>query len=914
MRRLAGVARRRLGAAVAPRRPLVSVVLVTAGAEGWLDACLSSVLASHHHALEVLVVGDPPSTASGRVRHLPSGSVDDAVLEARGAYLVFVSAAEVVEPGAWPAMVEVLEETGSDLALGAARSDEPRPWASELHDRQRLRQTKDSCPLALVDLSLSHKMFRLASWRRAGGRGGGESAMMAAYLDAAAFDVLPRVVSDVLASDSDRPVAERARFSASRVGGRLDALVDVARVAPPGWRELAASYLLPQLYVDAVGGGEEYLRELRERLPDLLEGLDLEAVPVAARLGAWTARTGSMRDVALVQDLLADNPHGLPTSDGLVPLPAGVSTTVPDDWRRIAAADRRTRTLVEPWLVVDGDLVVVRGVTFVEHVDEAPLPVVGLGAPDAPRIELDVARRPDPRANEWAARAWEDRTGAGWEATGDAAAVLERPGERWTVDVNLGEETHRAHVRMPDPPRGTVLRAIGLADGVLAVEGRDDAEVDLHTTAFGERVRLRTGRHLVDTAASWAPDQLRDPPELVDDRQRVGLVQDGGAAVQVHPPLRLPERGAFAQQRLRSHVYAAPAGIAERTVLLETFRGRSLGDSPGAIGRELLSRGDDLDLVWVVDDCSVTVPEGTRAVARRSEEWHSLLGHARGYVSNAGAPYWFGKADGQFHLQTWHGTPLKRIGEDRGPGDFATWRHRRRIASQAAEWDAMVSPSPYCSRIFRSAFGYDGPMLEIGYPRNDVLIRDDGARRREVRRRLGLADQDRVVLYAPTWREYLGVRTSKPVYVDVQRLTSALPDVVLLVRGHYNSTGQRDLFESDERVHDVTRYPDVADLFLAADALVTDYSSVMFDFVLTDRPVVLLVPDLEQYRDVERGFYFDIETRSPGPLVHTTQDVIDVLTAQDEHAAARAAFREEFCPYDDGRASVRAVDDLLSRW
>jgi CDP-glycerol glycerophosphotransferase len=137
---------------------------------------------------------------------------------------------------------------------------------------------------------------------------------------------------------------------------------------------------------------------------------------------------------------------------------------------------------------------------------------------------------------------------------------------------------------------------------------------------------------------------------------------------------------------------------------------------------------------------------------------------------------------------------------------------------------------------------------------------------------------------------------------------------VLLVRGHYNSTGQRDLFEGEKRIHDVTRYPDVADLFLAADALVTDYSSVMFDFVLTDRPVVLLVPDLEQYRDVERGFYFDIESRSPGPLVDTTDEVVDVLGGADQHAPARAAFREEFCPYDDGLASVRAVDDLLARW
>ena len=268
---------------------------------------------------------------------------------------------------------------------------------------------------------------------------------------------------------------------------------------------------------------------------------------------------------------------------------------------------------------------------------------------------------------------------------------------------------------------------------------------------------------VVDTGASWAPDQLRDPPELVDDRQRVGLVQDGGAAVQVHPPLRLPERGAFAQQRLRSHVYAAPTGIDRAH--------RAARDLPRAQRRRQPRRhrrasccraGAGLDLVWVVDDCSVTVPEGTRAVARRSEEWHSLLGQARGYVvqrrrRRTGSQ----EADGQLHLQTWHGTPLKRIGEDRGPGDFATWRHRRRIASQAAGWDAMRLAEPLLlSEIFRSAFGYDGPMLEIGYPRNDVLLSDDGAAGARCGRALGTRPSRRpaVVLYAPTWREYLGVR------------------------------------------------------------------------------------------------------------------------------------------------------------
>ncbi len=349
--------------------------------------------------------------------------------------------------------------------------------------------------------------------------------------------------------------------------------------------------------------------------------------------------------------------------------------------------------------------------------------------------------------------------------------------------------------------------------------------------------------------------------------------------------------------------------------MLETFRGRSVGDSPGAIGREMLARGLELDLAWVVDDPSVVVPDGTRALPRRTERWYDALATARVHISNAGAPPWWQKKTGQIHLQTWHGTPLKRIGEDRGPGDFATWRHRRRIALQAAGWDAMISPSPFCSDHFRSAFRFDGRFLEVGYPRNDVLLDLTRAAegRRRVRTELGLTEEDRAVLYAPTWREYVGVRDAKPLYLDAPALVRAVPDAVVLVRGHYNSTHQADVFTEEPRIRDVTRYPDIADLYLAADVLVTDYSSVMFDFALTDKPQVLLVPDLDQYRDVERGFYVDLEETAPGPMVTGTDEVAEAILAADEHAAARAALRARFTPWDDGRASVRAVDWLLSQ-
>jgi CDP-glycerol glycerophosphotransferase len=510
-----------------------------------------------------------------------------------------------------------------------------------------------------------------------------------------------------------------------------------------------------------------------------------------------------------------------------------------------------------------------------------------------------------------------------------------------------------------------VVRAVGLAGGRLTLAGSTDeprlsalltgphgttsqtelpvterrftGAVELSSVRFGERARLPVGRyelhlagaHRAPVTSCWSTGLLDDPPELVDDRQRVTLSDSGpgpGAvpAVRVRPPLRALERGAFAQQDLRSRVYEAPASAPrsvrrrasyDRTVLLETFRGRSVGDNPGAIGRELMGRDLGLELAWVVDDPGVVVPAGTRPVVRRSQAWYDLLANVHAYVANAGAPYWFEKRPGQIHLQTWHGTPLKHIGEDRGPGDFATWRHRRRMAAQAARWDAMLSPGPVFSEVFRSAFDYRGPFWEVGYPRNDVLLAPEaGQVRDDVRRRLGLGEEDRVVLYAPTWRSHLGQRDSKPLFLDAEQVVRSSPDLVVLVRGHYTATTESDAFAGHDRVHDVTRYPEIAQLFLAADVLVTDYSSVMFDFVLTDKPVVLLTPDLEQYREVERGFYFDLEEHAPGPLTRSTAGVVEALAGPDVDGPRRAAFRARFCPLEDGRSAAQTVDRLLELW
>jgi CDP-glycerol glycerophosphotransferase (TagB/SpsB family) len=965
VRRLAAAARRRVGTP-----PTVTVVLDGADALATLAGRLPP---AGRPLLEPIVVCGPEVSLPGRVGGTAvarAATVDDAVHGARGDYLVLLGPADAVLPDAWAAMADDLAETGSDLVVGDLHSTATRAWAKELFSRRLLRQDAVSCPLALVDLTVPNHMFRLASWRRAGvdvGPGAlaetGAAAVLAACLAADAFDVLPRPVAGSTVDDTSLPVGQQARFQPPVTV--LTALRRAAERAPTGWCDLAATHLLPPLYVDAVGGGEPYFAALSVGAARIIDGMDPAGVPVAPRLGAWVARHGTLHDLALLQDLLADHPHGLPVSGGLVPVPAGLSVEVPPQWRRIADVDRRPRVRVSERAVRVGNRCRLSGATFTEYVGEAPLPTVTLPGPGPERVRLDVERRHDPRTNEWAARAFEDRSDAGWEAWFDAALLPEAPATR-IVEVLAAGRTTRHQVQGPAGPGSPVpveVDAVDLRDGVLSLAGsgtstdlgtgtglhvdvsgphgttsggglhveggRFTGAVPLSTVELGRRVRLPVGRYelrVTDEAgapvpARWAARLLEEAPELVDARLRVTLAGSGPAALlRVQAPLRAHERGAFGQQDLQSRVYAGAANGTggpsyDRMVLLETFRGRSVGDNPGAVGRELLARDLGLDLVWVVDDPAVDPPPGTRAVVRRTEAWYDALANARGYVANAGAPYWFEKRPGQIHLQTWHGTPLKRIGEDRGPGDFATWRHRRRLDGQAARWDAMLSPGPWCSDIFRSAFRYQGVLWEVGYPRNDVLLSPGaGTLRDDVRHRLGLAPEDRVLLYAPTWRSYLGQRDSKPLFLDAAQVVASMPDVVVLVRGHYTATHDSAAFPGQARVHDVTRYPDIAELYLAADVLVTDYSSVMFDFVLTDKPVVLLTPDLEQYREVERGFYFDLEEHAPGPLARSTAGVLEELSRPDADTSRRASFRSRFCPLERGRSAAQTVDRLLELW
>jgi CDP-glycerol glycerophosphotransferase len=401
---------------------------------------------------------------------------------------------------------------------------------------------------------------------------------------------------------------------------------------------------------------------------------------------------------------------------------------------------------------------------------------------------------------------------------------------------------------------------------------------------------------------------------------RVGVLGDGLPVLQVERDLDEDERGGFRQRQLRTAFYATQRQREFRDVVLyDCFGGREYSDNPRGIHEELVRRDAPFEHLWVVRD-GVCVPPGTAVAVRElSKDYYEAYATARYVVSNDHWPRSVARRPEQTWLQTWHGTPLKRIGHDLAGRPKARREYRGVLKQPSENWQYVVSPGAFATPILHRAFSPNAQVIETGLPRTDVLFRPDRERlAEEVKLRLGLPADKRVVLYAPTYRDHLGARDGYRFgpLLDMGVLRSALgEDDVLLFRKHRSMVGALPM-EADG-FFDVSAFPDATELLLAVDVLVTDYSSAIFDFASTNRQMVFFTPDLETYRDTIRGFSIDFEADAPGPLLRRTDDVVDALRDLDAVGASFSERYERFvanyCALADGRAASRVVERVF-RW
>lgn len=383
-----------------------------------------------------------------------------------------------------------------------------------------------------------------------------------------------------------------------------------------------------------------------------------------------------------------------------------------------------------------------------------------------------------------------------------------------------------------------------------------------------------------------------------------GLRQQAGA---VTPALR---KGVRNGARFTAYNAFRRLPLDEHLAVYAAYWHRGFACNPAAIYRKARELAPDVRGVWVVESPAqaATLPAGVPYVLLNSPAYLRVMATAKYFVNNVNFPHTMAKRPGTVHVQTQHGTPVKMMGMDlRDHPEAAEGMDFDRLQEAVDRWDYLVSPNPHTSEHFSRAFPGRYELLETGYPRNDRLALATPAEVADVRARLGLTADQRTVLYAPTHREGQGEYVP---LLDLRELAEKLGSgYTLLVRTHYfHPDGAGDLTTGPHAaaVVDVSDYPVVEDLYLAADVLVTDYSSMMFDYAVLDRPVVVYAPDWEQYRRI-RGVYFDLLAAPPGAVATEPGALAEALLAGDPAPAARAAFRERFCPWDDGHAAERVV-------
>ncbi|MFG3048748.1 CDP-glycerol glycerophosphotransferase family protein [Streptomyces sp. NPDC048241] len=354
----------------------------------------------------------------------------------------------------------------------------------------------------------------------------------------------------------------------------------------------------------------------------------------------------------------------------------------------------------------------------------------------------------------------------------------------------------------------------------------------------------------------------------------------------------------------------------ENLALFSAYWSRGVSCNPAAIDAELARLAPHVRRVWAIKaDAVDKVPAGVDYVRVGSSAYWSAVARAKYLVNNVNFADAIVKREGQVHLQTHHGTPLKSMGLDQRKYPASTNMDFAQLLRRCDRWDYSVSSNRFSTAIWERVYPCSYVSLETGYPRNDVLANATAEDVRAARTALGLADGTRAFLYMPTHREY---QAGFVPSLDLERLADELgPDVTLLVRGHYfyggSSSHLAELYRSG-RIVDVSDHGRVEELYLAADALITDYSSAMFDYAVLDRPIVIHAPDWQIYSTV-RGTYFNLLEEPPG-AVSTSQAELTALLDSGEYqspdaTALRAAFRRRFCELDDGRAAERVVRQVF---
>lgn len=365
----------------------------------------------------------------------------------------------------------------------------------------------------------------------------------------------------------------------------------------------------------------------------------------------------------------------------------------------------------------------------------------------------------------------------------------------------------------------------------------------------------------------------------------------------------------------------------KKIIIFQSSNGRNYTGNPRYIYEEMVCQGldEEYECIWFLFDTSIEIPGRCKKIRNNYFPYFWYLMRAGFWVFDSRQPLYCRKKKSVTYIQTWHGTPLKKLALDMDRMDMGGSTdindYHRQFLVTCKDWDYLISQNNFSTEIFRSCFAFkDRPILEIGYPRNDILIRDNKKDKIiKYKKMLGLPLDKKIILYAPTWRDNEYSVKGKYKFASKLNFDKAQKELsdeyIFIVKYHYLVSDKIDWSPYEGFVYTFDETKDIAWLYLVSDMMITDYSSVMFDYSLLKRPMLFFAYDLQDYKENLRGFYFDFVEEAPGPISRDTNQLINDIKSYEplKWEDKYQTYSNKYNHVDDGHASEKVIDLIKNR-
>lgn len=367
-----------------------------------------------------------------------------------------------------------------------------------------------------------------------------------------------------------------------------------------------------------------------------------------------------------------------------------------------------------------------------------------------------------------------------------------------------------------------------------------------------------------------------------------------------------------------------------KMIIFESYMGRSFSCSPKAIYMELLKdkKYKNYKFIWAFKEPDkykfLKLKTNTTIVKYASKQYYKYYSKSKYWITNSRLPEIIKKRKNQIYVQCWHGTPLKKLGYDisvvGGNAMNSVKDIRKKYKNDSKRYSYMLSPSKFCTEKFSTAFNLKNKNIikEIGYPRDDYLINYNKKDISKIKKKLKIPISKKIILYAPTWRDNMhksGIGYTYKLNIDFDSLQKKYSDkYIILFKSHYFISNYIDLNKYKDFVYNVSDYDDINDLYIISDLLITDYSSVFFDYANLKKPILFYMYDLDEYKTKLRDFYINLN-ELPGPVVKTQKqlekEIDNISNYKKEYLKKYKEFNKKYNYLNDGKSSKRFIEECM---